>query len=379
MASHWDAKAAIQQKYFRTEPNINTVLLGFVGRITFQKGVHLILDIAEQLLRRHSGSVQILIGGAANQGELYAQHCAHRMRELRGRFPSNFWADADMFFVDGPLLNFGADFGLMPSAFEPGGIVQQEFMVANTPVIAFKTGGLRDTISEFHNGEGNGFTFEAHTAGDLAYAIERALKLFWGDKAGYQVLRDNARKSVVTCDMVARAWLRELYRMHAKTYVDLSVVDAIVKEIPDYSSSEMEEVETEIESLDWSSEEEVESDRFSTSGISVATPASTMLSRAMSRESSVPGIVRRSVRVTFKPKLNIELPRSVLLAGSFDQWASRIPLRWDKATRMFYVDIRVPQGKWQIKLIVDGSWTCIDDYPTEKDYDGNLNNVILVD
>jgi hypothetical protein len=46
---------------------------------------------------------------------------------------------------------------------------------------------------------------------------------------------------------------------------------------------------------------------------------------------------------------------------------------------MFYVDIRVPQGKWQIKLIVDGLWTCIDEYPTEKDWDGNLNNVILVD
>ena len=375
VTSHSEAKAVLQKKYFGSEPSPQTALLAFVGRITFQKGIHLILDIAEQLLRRHASSgVQILVGGAANPGEPYALHCSHRMKDLTRRFPLNFWADPDAFFVDGPLLNLGADFGLMPSAFEPGGIVQQEFMVAGTPVIAFKTGGLRDTISEFYNGQGNGFTFEAHTGGDLAYAIERALKIFWSsDKSGYETLRANARASVVTCQMVASAWLEEFYRMHSREYVCLDDVEEVAKDIEEWTplSFELEDIETEPESVDMSSEDE---GGMSSCGVSVATPA-----RAMSREASVPGIVRRSVRVSFKPKVNMELPRSVLLAGSFDQWASRIPLKWDKATRMFYVDIRVPQGKWQIKLIVDGSWICIDEYPTERDFEGNVNNVIHVD
>ncbi len=381
MKTHWEAKAALQRKYFgSSEPNPNTVLLGFVGRITFQKGIHLILDIAEQLLRRHSGAVQILIGGAANQGEQYAQHCSWRMRELTKRFPNNFWADPDAFFVDGPLLNFGADFGLMPSAFEPGGIVQQEFLVAGTPVIAFKTGGLKDTIFEFFNGAGNGFTFEAHTGGDLAYAVERALKLFWNDRPGYEVLRENSRKSVISCDMVAQAWLGEFYRMHGKIYVDSAKMKRVMQELEEWEPP-TDFAESEPESVDLSSEEDNDAstdDWFSSSGMSVTTPAS-LMSRSMSRESSLPGIVRRSVRVSYKPKLNMELPRSVLLAGSFDQWASRIPLRWDKTTRLFFVDIRVPQGKWQIKLIVDGAWICIDDYPQERDFDGNVNNVIHVD
>jgi glycogen synthase len=383
MPSHWEAKTALQRKYFPgTEPNAHTVLLGFVGRITFQKGIHLILDIAEQLLRRHSGAVQILIGGAANVGEQYATNCAHRMRDLARRYPMNFWADPDAFFVDGPLLNYGCDFGLMPSAFEPGGIVQQEFLIAGTPVIAFKTGGLKDTIFEYYNGEGNGFTFEAHTGGDLAYAVERALKLFWGDRAGYDRLRKNCEKSVISCEMVAEAWLKEFYRMHGKVFVKLDDMDRVIAELDDWVPGDMDEgkyaSEPESEGPT-SSEEDMDAsteDFFSSSGISVATPASM---RSMSRESSVPGILRRSVRVTFKPKLNMEVPRSVLLAGSFDQWASRIPLRWDKVTRVFYVDIRVPQGKWRIKLIVDGAWMCIDDYPTEKDLDGNVNNVIHVD
>jgi len=37
----------------------------------------------------------------------------------------------------------------MPSKFEPGGIVQHEFFVASTPVIAHKTGGLKDTVIDF--------------------------------------------------------------------------------------------------------------------------------------------------------------------------------------------------------------------------------------
>ena len=74
----------------------------------------------------------------------------------------------------GDVVNLGADFCLMPSLFEPGGIVQQEFFVAGTPVIAFKTGGLKDTVSEFNMATkaGNGFTFEAYNRGDLVAAIQ---------------------------------------------------------------------------------------------------------------------------------------------------------------------------------------------------------------
>ncbi len=71
-------------------------------------------------------------------------------------------------------MNLGADFCLMPSMFEPGGIVQQEFFVAGTPCIAFKTGGLKDTVFEFDKAtkKGNGFTFEAHTKGDFMFAMQ---------------------------------------------------------------------------------------------------------------------------------------------------------------------------------------------------------------
>lgn len=92
----------------------------------------------------------------------YAAGCAHRMIHLKNTYPNSFWAAPDEFFTDGSLVNRGTDFGLMPSVFEPGGIVQHEFFVGATPVIAFKTGGLKDSVIEYNwdNQTGSGFTFE---------------------------------------------------------------------------------------------------------------------------------------------------------------------------------------------------------------------------
>lgn len=159
---HATAKKLIQKKYFGYSDLDDSVpLLSFVGRITTQKGVHLILDAAETLIVKSGFKVNILVGGAANMKEPYSMQCAHKMWHLKNKYPSCFWADPNQFFTDGSLVNRGTDFGLMPSIFEPGGIVQHEFFVGATPVVAFKTGGLKDSVFEFNweSETGNGYTF----------------------------------------------------------------------------------------------------------------------------------------------------------------------------------------------------------------------------
>lgn len=61
----------------------------------------------------------------------------------------------------------------MPSLFEPGGIVQHEFFVGGTPVVAFKTGGLKDSVIEFQFDTeiGSGFTFESYNKADFIFAM----------------------------------------------------------------------------------------------------------------------------------------------------------------------------------------------------------------
>ena len=99
-------------------------MLSFVGRVTKQKGVHLILDVIERLLHENNFKIHFLIGGPSDSREEYGKYCAERMLFLAGKYPHCVWANPNVFFEDGPLVNIGSDFGLMPSLFEPGGIVQ---------------------------------------------------------------------------------------------------------------------------------------------------------------------------------------------------------------------------------------------------------------
>ena len=57
---HMKAKELIQKKYFGLSKLDNSIcLFGFVGRITQQKGVHLILEVAEQLIQKYQGKIQV--------------------------------------------------------------------------------------------------------------------------------------------------------------------------------------------------------------------------------------------------------------------------------------------------------------------------------
>lgn len=206
LGSHLDAKGEIQKKYFGyKELDPTRCLFGFVGRITEQKGVHLIIDAAHQLIPQHNYKIQFLVGGPVNPTEKYSVINANRLKELRHKYPNNFFADPDSFFYDGPLLNLGSDFGLMPSMFEPGGIVQHEFFVAGTPVIAFRTGGLKDSVFEYNSStqSGAGFLFESHNVGDFIYAINRGLGCF-ANQATYAELRKNAFGAVIDGEKVSR-------------------------------------------------------------------------------------------------------------------------------------------------------------------------------
>ena len=165
--------------------------------------------------------------------EPYSAGCAHKMWALRHKYPNCFWADPDGFFTDGALVNRGSDFGLMPSVFEPGGIVQHEFFVGGTPVVAFKTGGLKDSVIEYlwDTQEGSGYTFESHTTGDFIFAMDRAVGTF-RNKKQYNKLRENAFKATMDGEIVSKAWLSEFYRLRGKIFIDYTIVNKLNKEFP---------------------------------------------------------------------------------------------------------------------------------------------------
>lgn len=87
-------------KYFGYKDIDQSVpLFSFVGRITFQKGVILILDAAEALINRVGGKINILVGGMGDVKDPYVQTCIKKINDLRWKFPSSFWANPSEFFT----------------------------------------------------------------------------------------------------------------------------------------------------------------------------------------------------------------------------------------------------------------------------------------
>ena len=217
---HDEAKKILQEKYFG-KSDLTVPVLSFVGRIVQQKGVLLILNAVEEIMSRNP-KVMVLIGGMANKNDKYGQQCVWKMQALMRIYQGRFWCDPERFFSDGGLVNLGSDFGLMPSLFEPSGVVQQEYFAAGTPCIAFLTGGLKDTVFEYdrQTKRGNGFIFMGHAHHDFVLCVQRALDVFH-DKDEYLQVRKNAFESVLDNEVVARAWGREFARLRRKMWVEL--------------------------------------------------------------------------------------------------------------------------------------------------------------
>ena len=266
------------------------------------------------------------------------------MTDLAKRLPWNFWAaPSDFFtgnhhsiaifadlFIDGTVLNSGADYGLMPSLFEPGGIVQHEFFIGSTPVVAFRTGGLKDTVKEFDTKtkKGGGFVFEDHKAGDLIYAIERAFNTFKNEE-DYKVLRKNAFEATIDVSEVSRAWVKELYRLWDKSFIDPQMIEGHYKAVDkNWDPSTYEEKLT-IKRLDQEASEEQERIK----GLKYQTKY--LKSRGDAKK------VIFNYQTTQLPR-----PKAVAVVGNFDDWKSLYPMHFDPLLSKWNLTLNLQPGEY---------------------------------
>lgn len=86
-----DCKRYIQQKYFGYKDLDNSVpVFSFVGRITKQKGVKLILDAAEEMINSTNGKINILVGGMGYKNDPYSEDCNNHINYLKQKYPNSF-------------------------------------------------------------------------------------------------------------------------------------------------------------------------------------------------------------------------------------------------------------------------------------------------
>jgi len=167
-------KAALQE-YFNFEINPNLPLVGIITRLVTHKGLDLVVEVFESLLANTQIQFAVLGSGDYSFEEFF--------RAMADKYPDRVSFTAGFIPHLARKIYAGADLFLMPSKSEPCGLSQMVSLRYGTIPIVRETGGLKDSVADSGDGQGNGFTFKTYNAGDMYDAINRALAAFYDKKA----------------------------------------------------------------------------------------------------------------------------------------------------------------------------------------------------
>lgn len=189
------------QEEFGLPTKENNLLLGFVGRLDYQKGVDLIIEVLPHVLRDFD--VQFVQIGGGDGG------LAHKLHQLKEEFPDKVGVHPYPNFTLPRLVFGGADCILYPSRFEPCGIVQIEALRYGCIPIVRKVGGLADTVENFDSNKktGNGLVFTDFNIFSLFATIIRALELK-KNKRLWKKLQKNAMESDYSWTFSAKEYIK---------------------------------------------------------------------------------------------------------------------------------------------------------------------------
>ena len=144
------------------QPDERLVLL--VGRLVYEKGFQIALEALPGVIER-LGDVRFLVAGSGTaETELREQAATLGLLD-HGTFLG--WIGDDMLHS----LYRIADLTVVPSIYEPFGLVALEAMASGCPTIVADTGGLREVVPNEHVG----LRFRSRDPGSLASMIERVL------------------------------------------------------------------------------------------------------------------------------------------------------------------------------------------------------------
>ena len=178
-------------------------LIFFAGRLEYEKGVQTVLDALPLVL--DEVPVRFVVAGIGTHEEALREHARRDGLEDQVEF-TGFLTDDEL-----KMYYAAADLAVVPSLYEPFGMVALETMAAGTPCIAADTGGLRELVVH----DATGLRFEPGDPASLASAILR-------------LLTDARLDHRLTLD--ARRWLNEGFSWKTIAASTVDVYERAIKE-----------------------------------------------------------------------------------------------------------------------------------------------------
>ena len=387
-----ECKKYIQKKYFGYEnPDYSVPIYSFIGKIQENKGIIMILDSFEEMFKKTNGKINLLIEGNGDEDDSYFQKCINKINIFKNKYPYSFWSninnDISNLTKDISKIYLGSDFGIIPSNFEPGGINQHKYFICGTPVIAFKTGSLKDTVIEFNyqTNIGNGIIFDFYNNNEFLEAFMRSINLF-KNKEKYGICCNNAKKNAIDISEVSKAWCKEFCKLKHKIFFDNSKIkDISMLEIEDnLLIKEYNENNQDFSNRENNIKKEANKSRksniFGMDSFQSKNLMNNLINNIENNNNNSNNYIKEDevVKKFVYYYLNNYQPKVVEMSGSFDEWKKRHRLIHYPREKKWELSMKLKKGKYLYKYIIDGEWQINPREPSEKGSDGYVNNYIFL-
>lgn len=187
------------QKLLGLPEKSDTPVMGMVSRLVSHKGLDLCKAVLDELLSTTDIQLVVLGSGDYQYEEFF--------RGLAERYPDKVGLCLGFIPDLARKIYAGSDMFLMPSKSEPCGLSQMVALRYGSIPIVRETGGLRDSVRDSGDGEGNGFVFSSYNAHDMLHAIRRAVAGYQ-DKKGWPILVKRAMESDNSWGKSANEYIR---------------------------------------------------------------------------------------------------------------------------------------------------------------------------
>lgn len=177
------------------DSNDSVPLIGFVGRLTWQKGVDIMRDgVIDWLMQDGgngvTGNAQVILMGNGDAD------LTNWLRELEAKYPGRVCGYAGFDPKIERYMMAGCDFLLMPSRYEPCGIPQMVALTYGTLPIVHATGGLRDSVIDAQDPalseEANGYYVLPLSPCNMKAVLYTALETYVNNSDEHRRLMINA-------------------------------------------------------------------------------------------------------------------------------------------------------------------------------------------